>query len=160
MVDNIIKFRSKSKDKRLNNTSNIINIHDYEIEEDFVENDESHLPLERRKTLSNKLKCQFEKTRIKNLNNPDKLEDYNDNKFIRGKGTVSKNMDYIKREIRKNYKIIILVKEKMKDKGMLAANIIEDFSKQDSWQSYTTLLFADVNVGNLRKTGKVMKQGN
>jgi len=28
----------------------------------------------------------------------------------------------------------------------LAANIFEDFEKQESWQSYTTLLFADIST--------------
>ena len=28
-------------------------------------------------------------------------------------------------------------------KDQLAANIVEDIEKQESWQSYTTLLFAD-----------------
>jgi hypothetical protein len=30
------------------------------------------------------------------------------------------------------------------DKEKLALNIFEDFEKQESWQSYTTLLFADL----------------
>lgn len=68
-------------------------------EDDFVENDESDIPLEKRKTLSNKLKHQFEKTKITNLKNPDKLENYIEEKFVRDKGDVAKNMENIKREI-------------------------------------------------------------
>jgi len=34
------------------------------------------------------------------------------------------------------------------DKEKLKKNIFEDFEKQESWQSYTTLLFADINTQN------------
>jgi len=30
----------------------------------------------------------------------------------------------------------------------LKDNIFADFEKQESWQSYTTLLFTDININN------------
>lgn len=38
------------------------------------------------------------------------------------------------------------------DKDKLKLNIFNDFEKQESWQSYTTLLFADINTKNDIKT--------
>ena len=35
--------------------------------------------------------------------------------------------------------------ENYSEKNKLALNIFEDFEKQESWQSYTTLLFADLS---------------
>ena len=35
--------------------------------------------------------------------------------------------------------------ENYSEKDKLALNIFEDFEKQESWQSYTTLLFADLS---------------
>jgi len=35
------------------------------------------------------------------------------------------------------------------DPQKLRSNIFRDFENQDSWQSYTTLLFADVNTADL-----------
>ena len=41
--------------------------------------------------------------------------------------------------------------ENYSEQGKLALNIYDDFEKQESWQSYTTLLFAD--LGNETKEG-------
>ena len=44
------------------------------------------------------------------------------------------------------------------DKEKLKQNIFEDFEKQESWQSYTTLLFADINTREDKSTKKVCKK--
>ena len=41
--------------------------------------------------------------------------------------------------------------EKFNDSEKLAKNIFDDFGKQDSWQSYTTLLVADAEVNKDKK---------
>jgi hypothetical protein len=41
--------------------------------------------------------------------------------------------------------------ENYTDKDKLKVNIFEDFEKQESWQSYTTLLFADIRDDNDNK---------
>lgn len=45
------------------------------------------------------------------------------------------------------YFFMILGLENYREKDKLKANIFEDFEKQESWQSYTTLLFADIKEG-------------
>jgi len=45
----------------------------------------------------------------------------------------------------------LLVHEKFTDSQKLAMNIFDDFGKQDSWQSYTTLLVADAEVNKDKK---------
>lgn len=37
------------------------------------------------------------------------------------------------------------------NKDKLRDNIFKDFEKQESWQSYTTLLFAELNTNMLKK---------
>ncbi len=51
-----------------------------------------------------------------------------------------------------NTSILILIGGEMySDKEKLKANIFEDFEKQESWQSYTTLLFADITIDDKKK---------
>jgi hypothetical protein len=79
------------------------------LDEDEPTNDldienEDHIPQEKRKTLPNKLKRQFEVIKIKDLNNPEKLEHYQEEKFIRGKSQMARQVGDLTREISKNYK--------------------------------------------------------
>jgi len=89
-------------------------------------------------TLANKMKSQFDKIKLSDLKVPEKLDNYVDEKFIRDKSDITKDMEKLTRELRN---------ENYFDKGKLALNIFEDFEKQECWQSYTTLLFADLSNG-------------
>ena len=84
--------------------------------------------------LNIKMKTQFDRIKLADLKVPEKLGNYVDEKFVRDKSDITKNMEKLTRELKlENYS----------DKDKLALNIFEDFEKQESWQSYTTLLFAD-----------------
>jgi len=97
-------------------------------------------------SLSNKLKTQFANKKISQMDTPDKLEDYVVEKFKREKSELTKEMANLYDEISINIKInFITGGEGYTDKENLKRNIIQDFEKQESWQSYYTLLFSDIN---------------
>jgi len=123
----VIRFRTKSKEKKQKRA-----------QEDKLTVEEEKLEKEKklRTSLGNKLKAQFDKIKLKDLKTPDKLDNHVDEKFIRDKSGVTKEMEKLTREIRG---------EHYNDSNKLQKNIFEDFEKQESWQSYTTLLFADLS---------------
>jgi hypothetical protein len=47
----------------------------------------------------------------------------------------------------------ILVLENYNDKSKLSQNVFDDFEKQTSWQSYTTLLITDIDGLNKEPAG-------
>jgi len=123
----VIRFRSKSKEKKMKRAA-----------EDKLSVEEEKAIEDKRKkfTLGNKLKAQFDRIKLKDLKTPEKLESHVEEKFVRDKSEITKNMEKLTREIKgENYS----------EKDKLARNIFEDFEKQESWQSYTTLLFADLS---------------
>lgn len=83
-----IKYKSKKK-----KTQSQGDLEDLEIQND------DHLPEDKRKTLPNKLKKQFQTIKIKDLSNPDRLENYNEEKFVREKGEGAKQANNLNREI-------------------------------------------------------------
>jgi len=89
-------------------------------------------------TLANKMKSQFDKIKLADLKLPEKLDNYIDEKFIRDKSDITKDMEKLTRELKS---------ENYVDKNKLVQNIFDDFEKQECWQSYTTLLFADLSNG-------------
>lgn len=127
----IIKWRSKSK----------------ACPSDIIEKEFKHPE----QVLSNTLQKQFEKTKI-NLPNPDKVENYRGEKFVREKSEIAKLIGNLNNQISKKTLFNFLEYEKINDKTKLASSIIEDIEKQESWQSYTTLLFADSEMNNNMKT--------
>jgi len=113
-----------------------------------LKNKEEKINIDDRKkmSLSNKLKTQFANKKISQMDTPDKLEDYVVEKFKREKSELTKEMANLYDEISINIKInFITGGEGYMDKENLKRNIIQDFEKQESWQSYSTLLFADIN---------------
>ena len=52
-------------------------------------------------SLGNKLKAQFDKIKLKDLKTPEKLESHVEEKFIREKSEITKNMEKLTREISK-----------------------------------------------------------
>jgi len=123
----VIRFRSKSKEKKTKRAY-----------EDKMSCEEEKVADERKRkfSLGNKLKAQFDRVKLSDLKTPAKLENHVDEKFIRDKSEITKNMEKLTREIKG---------EQYTEKDKLALNIFEDFEKQESWQSYTTLLFADLS---------------
>jgi hypothetical protein len=61
---------------------------------------EEKVPEQEKKTLSNNLQRQFELSRI-SLPNPDRLENYREEKFIRDKSILAKDAEFLNREISK-----------------------------------------------------------
>ena len=65
-----------------------------------------------------------------------------DNLYIRDKSVITVGFDKLENNISiYNHK---LEKEIYYDKQKLSDNVFEDFEKQTSWQSYTTLLITDI----------------
>lgn len=90
----------------------------------------------RKFSLGAKLKAQFDRVKLKDLKTPEKLENHVEEKFRREKNEITKKMEELTRQIKA---------ENYSEGNKLAMNIFEDFEKQESWQSYTTLLFADLS---------------
>lgn len=86
------------------------------------------------KDLAYKIKHQFNSIKIKNLIEPEKLIESSQDKFVRNKCDYTLEFQNLNREIEK---------ERFADNKKLALNIFDDFGKQEAWQSYTTLLFAE-----------------
>jgi len=124
----VIVFRSKSREKKIKRA----------IEEKMESTNNPERMKLKSLTLANKMKSQFDKIKLSDLKVPEKLDNYVDEKFIRDKSDITKDMEKLTRELRN---------ENYFDKGKLALNIFEDFEKQECWQSYTTLLFADLSNG-------------
>jgi len=120
--------------------------------------DDPELLKQRAIPLNSKMKSQFDRIKLADLKVPDKLANYVDEKFVRDKSEVANNMEKLLREIRN---------ENYSDKSKLAMNVFEDFEKQESWQAYTTLLFADlakeggdkVNDGKGGAKGETLRPG-
>ena len=53
----------------------------------------------RKFSLGNKLKAQFDRIQLKDLKTPEKLENHVDEKFVREKSEITKNMEKLTREI-------------------------------------------------------------
>jgi hypothetical protein len=49
-----------------------------------------------------KMKAQFDKVRLEDLKKPDKIDNYVDEKFIRNKSQIAKNLEKLTREISMN----------------------------------------------------------
>ncbi len=127
----IIKFaKSKSVPKKVMNKDSL------------VEQKLDKIPLQK------KLKANFLKYKINNI----KARENNaisDNLFIRDKSQITIGMDQLQNKIKlENYH----------DKKKLAASVFEDFEKQTSWQSYTTLLITDIMGDKQAKLGETFKQ--
>jgi len=90
---------------------------------------------EQRNTLSRVLKANFDKNKIKDLDMPSKPEGFIDNKFVRDKTGITLGMSNLQNQIYMEIK---------NDKKKLSACVFDDFEKQTSWQSYTTLLITDI----------------
>lgn len=93
-------------------------------------------------SLSINMKKSFNDIRIKNLNTPDLIDDYVEEKFQREKNDVAITMKNLNFQISK---LLNIESENYKDNNKLAMDVFEDFERQESWLSYSTLLFADVN---------------
>ncbi len=90
--NNVFKWSHKTKEKT-----------DYEekmLSKDFDIGMEEKVPEQEKKTLSNNLQRQFELSRI-SLPNPDRLENYREEKFIRDKSLLAKDAEFLNREISK-----------------------------------------------------------
>ena len=103
----------------------------------FNEDNEDDNSADQKNTLVNELQMQFEKIKIKELSNPDIIESYRDDKFIRNGGEIAKQVKVLNHEIQK---------EMFEDKSKLAENILDDIEKQESWQIYSTLLFSNAEI--------------
>jgi hypothetical protein len=55
----------------------------------------------RKFSLGNKLKAQFDRIKLKDLKTPEKLENHVEEKFVREKSEITKNMEKLTREISK-----------------------------------------------------------
>jgi len=83
--NDIIKFKSKSIDRKLDN----------EIDDEIYENYRDP----NKDNLIDKFKVQFENIKIKNLDRPDKLEYFINDKFIREKSGMAKKVEDLNRQI-------------------------------------------------------------
>jgi deoxyhypusine synthase len=84
---------------------------------------------------------------------PDQMESIVDNKFVRDKSYITQEMSRLQDQIsnidlnNKNINFIYFIfleKENYYDKEKLSVNVFDDFEKQTSWQSFTTLLITDI----------------
>lgn len=138
----ILKFKKRSKSAK--------------PEEDSFVNMGSKIPGDNKPVgLSIRIKTNFEKNKIKNLENPNNQEPFNENRFVRDKGAITQGMTRLREQIRNKIKLFNFIKyleeENYYDKQKLTLNVFEDFEKQTSWQSYTTLLITDIDVINDKK---------
>jgi hypothetical protein len=99
-------------------------------------------------TLGKMLRTNFEKNKIKNLESHVNQESIGDNRFKRDKSATTQGMNKLKEKINQ---------ENYNDAEKLSRKVFEDFEKQTSWQSYTTLLITDiVNDGQANNLGGKM----
>lgn len=95
----IIRFRSKSKEKK---AVRIILIQKRAAEDMMSPEDEKMAEEKKRKfSLGVKLKAQFDRIKIKDLKTPEKLDNHVEEKFIRERSEITKNMEKLTREISK-----------------------------------------------------------
>jgi len=142
-LNTVIKFRSKAKDKNRNSDQAVLNqLEARELEENI------DIEVRKKQSLPGKLKMLFHQFKIGDLNTPDKLENHVNEKFKRDKSDVTMVFAVLDEEIRG---------EMYSDKEKLKRNIFEDFEKQESWQSYTTLLFADISTLDQKKSNRTIK---
>jgi hypothetical protein len=88
---NIIEFKEK-KDKKIAK----------EVENDELDF-EDNIPFEKRKSLPNKLRKQFNKIKINNLKRIENVDNYLDDKFIRNKSLISEQIGILNKEISNTY---------------------------------------------------------
>ena len=70
------------------------------IEADFDAGQQEEVPQGQKRNLPNNLQKQFQMARV-NLQDPDKLENYRNEKFVREKSTIAREAEFLNREISK-----------------------------------------------------------
>jgi hypothetical protein len=99
----IIRFRSKSKEKK---AVRIILTKKRAAEDMMSPEDEKMAEEKKRKfSLGVKLKAQFDRIKIKDLKTPEKLDNHVEEKFVRERSEITKNMEKLTREISKIFNL-------------------------------------------------------
>ena len=88
----IFKWREKTKKKT--------EMEERIIEADFDAGQQEEVPQGQKRNLPNNLQKQFQMARV-NLQDPDKLENYRNEKFVREKSTIAREAEFLNREISK-----------------------------------------------------------
>ena len=93
----IIRFRSKSKEKKAVRSK----LKQKRAAEDMMSPEEEKMAEDKKKkfSLGVKLKAQFDRIKIKDLKTPEKLDNHVEEKFIRERSEITKNMEKLTREI-------------------------------------------------------------
>jgi hypothetical protein len=93
----------------------------------------------------------FTSVNITQLKTPDKIENHVNEKFRREKNEITKAAVILDEELSNIFYFYKIGREMYLNKDKLRDNIFKDFEKQESWQSYTTLLFAELNTNMQKK---------
>ncbi len=95
----IIRFRSKSKEKKAVR----IMLTQKRAAEDMMSPEDEKMAEEKKRkfSLGVKLKAQFDRIKIKDLKTPEKLDNHVEEKFVRERSEITKNMEKLTREISK-----------------------------------------------------------
>lgn len=138
-VDNHFHFPTSAALTTTNVTKKRINLDTQISAKDYSNteklNTQSLENLYQRISLNYLIKEQFNLLKIENLKEPEKIMECSQDRFVRDKNDYVLEIQHLNRNIEK---------EVLDDKDKIARNIFDDIEKQEAWQSYTTLLFANL----------------